>query len=180
MNPIEILKRNSYRCVVDALVAAGRIYETKSSRGTRGASFVTSDGRVKVLCLSGVLCRDPNCRFHHLHEDVDKMSKNHRLCWSNERCSRTDCKFRHTIRCRELMDLIDSCFVHCPWIYHIFVGQLMAAIGSAELDREEEIQYLAALDDFNKDIVTKALAKGDMAQVRMLEGQGHNVRRFLF
>ena len=180
MNAIEILKRNSYRCVVDALVTAGRIYETVSPNGARGASFVTSDGHVKVLCLSGDMCHNPNCRFHHLHEDVDKMSKNHRLCRFNERCTRADCKFRHTNRCRALMDRINDCFTNYPRNYYFFVGKLMAAIGSAELDREEEIQYLTGLDYFNKDIVEKALAKGDMAPVHMLEGQGHNVRRFLF
>ena len=157
MSTIEVLKKNSFLCIVDALITIGRIFENKTHRGSCNVSFETFDGNVKVLCEYGDLCTKSKCKYHHLHRDINKISENYVLCRNNLNCCDPNCKYRHTDSCRTLMEQINHSRMYNPDEYQKSVKKMISEIGAEELKYEEELFYNDTRYEFNKDIIDKAL-----------------------
>ena len=124
MSIIKDLEKNSYRHSVVALTAVGRIFETITDEGSCVVKFVTDNGEDKVMCPHGDLCDNPDCKLHHLHCDVDRISENYVLCPYNTDCKDLKCEYRHTKYCRDSMNELFLCSTLFQDDYYDYVNML--------------------------------------------------------
>ena len=153
MFTIEDLKKVSFHSVVVALAAIGRIFEFTTIKGDIGVKFKTNEGKTRVLCQNGDLCENHNCKLHHLHNDIEKISENYILCPDNLDCKDILCKYRHTNRCLESMDLDNRCYVHHPAKYQIMINYLISAYTKEIELYEDKFPYTQVIDDSDNEIV---------------------------
>lgn len=129
MSTIKELEENSFNWIVVALSAVGRIFESTTDEGFRVVKFKSDDRKNNViLCPQGNLCDDPDCKFHHLHYDISKISENYVLCPHNTECKISECKYRHTNDMHDLLNRLDKRFSNDPDEYRKYIDIMITTI----------------------------------------------------